>query len=94
MKTLFEWDERKAKENLRKHKVSFAEAVTVFSDPLSVTISDPEHSTGEQRYIDLGTSDRNRVLVVVYTERAKAIRLISARKATRAERKQYEEENS
>jgi len=94
MKTLFEWDERKAKENLRKHKVSFAEAVTVFSDPLSVTIPDPEHSTGEQRYIDLGTSDRNRVLVVVYTERAKAIRLISARKATRAERKQYEEENS
>lgn len=93
MKTLFEWDERKAKENLRKHKVSFAEAVTVFSDPLSVTIPDPEHSTGEQRYIDLGTSDRNRVLVVVYTERAKAIRLISARKATRAERKQYEEEN-
>ena len=94
MKTLFEWDERKAKENLRKHKVSFAEAVTVFSDPLSVTIPDPEHLTGEQRYIDLGTSDRNRVLVVVYTERAKAIRLISARKATRAERKQYEEENS
>ncbi len=94
MKTLFEWDERKAKENLRKHKVSFAEAVTVFSDPLSVTIPDPEHSTGEQRYIDLGTSDKNRVLVVVYTERAKAIRLIGARKATRAERKQYEEENS
>jgi uncharacterized protein len=94
MKTLFEWDERKAKENLRKHKVSFAEAATVFSDPLSVTIPDPEHSIGEQRYIDLGTSDRNHVLVVVYTERAKAIRLISARKATRTERKQYEKENS
>ncbi len=93
MKTLFEWDRHKAKANLRKHGVSFEEAQTVFTDPLSITLPDPDHSEDEERFIDLGMSDNRRVLVVVYTERGQRIRLISAYKATRAERKQYEEED-
>ena len=94
MQTLFEWDEHKAKINLRKHGVSFEEAQTVFTDPLSITLSDPDHSEDEERFIDVGMSNNRRVLVVVYTERGKRIRLISAYKATRAERKQYEEEDT
>lgn len=93
MKLNFEWDETKAKENLKNHKVSFDEAITVFSDPFSITISDPDHSENEQRYIDIGTSSRGRVLVVVYTERKGNVRLISCRKATRGERGIYEEGN-
>ncbi|HEX3035863.1 MAG TPA: BrnT family toxin [Thermodesulfobacteriota bacterium] len=91
MKLNFEWDEKKAKANFRKHKVSFDEAVTVFSDPFSITISDPDHSADEERYIDIGYSDKGRLLVVVYTERGPNIRIISCRKATRKEQRSYEE---
>ena len=88
---VFEWDENKEKANLRKHKVSFAEGESVFSDMLSVTIPDPDHSIEENRFIDIGISDKNRVLVVVYTEREERIRIVSVRKATKAERKIYEQ---
>ena len=88
----FEWDAEKAKANLTKHGVSFAEAVTVFGDPLSMNMPDPDHSEGEHRFIVLGLSDRYRLLVVSYTDRPPRTRIISARLATRHERKQYEEE--
>lgn len=88
----FEWDEEKARENYRKHKVRFEEGMTVFSDPLAITIDDPEHSGDEQRYIDIGASAKRRVLVVSYTERGSRIRIISCRKATAVERRQYEED--
>jgi uncharacterized DUF497 family protein len=88
----FEWDPEKAKANLTKHGVSFAEAVTVFGDPLSMNMPDPDHSEGEHRFIVLGLSDRYRLLVVSYTDRPPRTRIISARLATRHERKQYEEE--
>jgi uncharacterized DUF497 family protein len=87
----FEWDKRKAESNLKAHGVSFHEATTVFADPLSITISDPDHSSVEMRFLDLGLSYLGRVLVVSYTERGSKIRLISARLATRNERKRYEE---
>ncbi|MDO9026828.1 MAG: BrnT family toxin [bacterium] len=90
MKLNFEWDEEKAKTNIKKHGVSFDEATTVFLDPFSITIPDPNHSVDEQRYISMGNSDTGRVLVVVYTERRLSIRIISCRKATPMERKQYE----
>jgi len=93
MKLNFEWDEEKAKANLKKHRVGFDEATTVFLDPFSITIPDPDHSEDEQRYIDIGSSDKDRVLVVVYTERGTTIRIISCRKATVSERKIYEEGN-
>ena len=89
----FEWDKRKAAGNLKKHKVSFDEARTVFSDPFSITIDDPEHSADEFRFIDIGSSSDGTILVVSYTERNK-IRLISARKATKTERKTYDEEKN
>jgi uncharacterized protein len=91
MKQNFEWDEEKAKANLKKHRVGFDEATTVFLDPFSITIFDPDHSENEQRYIDIGSSGKNRVLVVVYTERGTNIRIISCRKATSLERKLYKE---
>ncbi len=91
MKLSFEWDEEKAKANLKKHKVSFDEAATVFTDPFPITIPDPDHSVVEQRYVDIGASDMGHVLVVVYTERGANIRIISCRKATSSERKLYEE---
>jgi uncharacterized DUF497 family protein len=93
METLFEWGEAKAKTNLRKHGVSFDEAQTVFTDPLAMTIPDPDHSADEARFIIIGESDKKRILVVAHTERKKKIRLISARKATRSEREKYEEED-
>ena len=86
----FEWDGEKTKANLKKHRVSFEEAATVFGGPFSMTISDPDHSAEEQRYIDIGTSDKGRILVVVYTERGTTIRIISCRKATPTERRRYE----
>ena len=86
----FEWDRDKAAKNLKKHRVSFDEAVTIFYDPLSATFDDPDHSVGEQRFISLGHSSRGRLLVVSYTERRAAIRLISARPATVRERKRHE----
>ena len=89
----FEWDDAKARTNVTKHGVSFEEASTVFADALSITIPDPAHSQTEDRFIILGRSHRERLLVVVHTERSDKIRLISARRASRAERKQYEENN-
>ncbi len=91
MGLLFEWDERKAKQNLGKYGVSFEEASTVFGDTLSVTIDDPLHSMREQRCVTLGHSTKQRLLVVVHTSRRGRIRLISARVATRHERNTYEE---
>ncbi len=88
---VFEWDENKEKSNRQKHKVGFAEGESVFSDSFSITISDPDHSLEERRFIDIGMSDKNRVLVVVYVERGERIRIISVRKATTAERKIYEQ---
>jgi len=88
----FEWDAPKAAENRRKHGVSFEDAVTAFADPLGVTVTDPDHSSpAERRYILIGRSARGRLLVVSHAERGTAIRIISARPATRREREQYEE---
>jgi hypothetical protein len=89
----FEWDPAKAELNLKEHGISFDEATTVFRDTLSITISDPDHSDSEDRFIDIGMSHRMQLLVVSYTERKDKIRIISARRATRAERKNYEETN-
>jgi uncharacterized DUF497 family protein len=91
MQLIFEWDQNKARTNLVKHGVSFAEAATVFADPLSRTIPDPDHSQAEDRWIVLGQTNQKKLLVVVYTERGDNIRMISARRASRRERKQYEE---
>jgi uncharacterized DUF497 family protein len=91
MSLTFEWDEQKAEQNLRKHQVDFEEAKTVFGDPYAITISDPQHSASESRHIDIGHSSRRRLLVVVYTERGPNIRIISCRRATRSERRIYEE---
>jgi hypothetical protein len=85
-----EWDVNKAKGNLHKHGVSFEEAGTVFDDPLSVTVDDPEHSTVESRYVTIGTSNRTRLVVVSHCDRNSRIRLISARCATKTERSDYE----
>ena len=90
---IFEWDPAKAESNWRKHGVTFDEAATVFGDPLSVLMPDPDHSLGEQRFVLLGTSSRPRLLVVAFVERKQRTRLISARKATRGERTRYEEED-
>ena len=87
----FEWDESKAQENEEKHGVSFEEAKTVFNDPFSITIYDPDHSEDEDRYLDMGSSVNGRVLVVSYTERKNSIRIISSREATRREQRNYEE---
>ncbi|HVM73222.1 MAG TPA: BrnT family toxin [Anaerolineales bacterium] len=92
MAILFEWDEKKAKANLQKHKVDFSDAKSVFGDPFSITIDDPDHSGQEQRFIDVGKSMRGNLLVVVYTERENRIRIINCRRATPAERKKYEEQ--
>jgi uncharacterized DUF497 family protein len=86
----FEWDPRKAKRNSEKHGVSFDEAVTVLYDPLSATFDDPDHSVGEQRYVTVGFSSRDRLLVVSHSDRVEAVRIISARCATPQERKRHE----
>ena len=86
----FEWDLAKAESNIEKHGVSFAEAMTVFGDPLEVTITDPDHSEGEFRFLSLGRSVHARLLVVAYTERDGRVRLISAREAVPRERRKYE----
>jgi hypothetical protein len=87
----FAWDARKAAENERKHGVSFSEAETVFSDEHALLIDDPDHSESEDRFILLGLSAKLRILVVVHTyrETERVIRIMSARKATRAERDIY-----
>lgn len=87
-----EWDEEKNRINQRDHRVSFEEAATIFGDPLEITIDDPDHSRFESRFISIGESSNGRLLVVAYTERGDTIRLISARKPTRRERKIYEED--
>ena len=91
MGLVFEWDERKAQQNFRKHDVTFEEATTIFGDPLSLTIDDPLHSKGEHRFVTIGQSVHLRTLVVAHTDRGNHIRVISARVATRKEREQYEE---
>jgi uncharacterized protein len=88
---LFEWDPAKAEANLEKHDVGFDEAATVFGDPLALLMPDPDHSVGEDRYVLLGLSRRSRLLVVAFAERPPRTRLISARLATREERRRYEE---
>ncbi len=87
----FEWDEKKAADNLADHGVSFEEAKTVFDDQLYVDFYDPDHSFGEHRFIIMGESRQGRLLLVSYTERGENIRLISARELTPAERRQYEQ---
>ena len=87
----FEWDRPKAVANGRKHGVTFDEAATVFLDELAVSGADPDHSVGKARYITFGTSSLGRLLAVSHTHRSGAIRIISARRVTRAERKIYEE---
>ena len=87
----FHWDPHKARANLKKHGVSFEEAATVFGDPLGYIVPDPRHSHEEERSVLLGRSVRSRVIAVMFTERGDSIRLISARPATRRERRDYEE---
>jgi hypothetical protein len=86
----FEWDPEKAVENLQKHGVGFSEASTIFGDPFEVTISDPDHSEGETRFLSLGQSTETQLLVVAYTEREGKIRIIHARVASPKERRAYE----
>ena len=87
----FEWDSRKAQANLRKHGVSFSEAATAFKDPLSITVVDPDHSIREGRFILIGRSRQQHLVVAVHIERDETIRIISARHANRREREAYEE---
>lgn len=89
---LFEWDENKAASNLKKHRVSFDEAVTVFYDPLAATFADPEHSPEESRLITVGYSANDRLLVVSHVEKSDATRIIRARCATRREKNRHEDE--
>jgi len=86
----FEWDQAKAAANLEKHGVSFPEATTVFGDPFELTIPDPDHSVREQRFLSLGLSAENRVLLVSYTERGNTVRIIHARAAAPKERRTYD----
>jgi hypothetical protein len=89
----FEWDLKKEKKNREKHDVGFSEASTVFVDPLELTIADPDHSLGEYRFISIGRTESGRLLVVSYTERHEnRIRIISARRASKAEQKYYEQD--
>ena len=88
----FEWDRVKEESNRKKHDVSFAEAATVFGDPLSISIPDPMHSESEHRFVPVGASVRGRLLVVTHAERGNNIRIIGARLAMRRERRTYEED--
>jgi len=87
----FEWDEKKAQSNLRKHGISFEEATTAFGDTLSITIDDPLHSQDEDRLILIGLSEALKTLVVVHVEKRDTVRIISARKASKNEKQFYEE---
>ena len=89
---VFEWDARKASENLRRHRVTFQEAASVFHDPLAVAFPDPDHSLEEDRYITIGMSSAGRLLLVPHAHRGDHIRIISARRITRLERIHYEQE--
>lgn len=88
---IFDWHLEKAAANLRKHGISFHEAATVFGDPLSTTFPDPDHSICERRYITMGMSAAGRVLVIAHADEGETVRIISARRATRRERRFYEE---
>ena len=88
---IFEWDPQKAELNATRHGISFEEAATAFGDPLSITIVDPDHSESEQRYVLVGLTSSRRLVVVVHTDRADRTRIISARPATRRERRTYEQ---
>ena len=90
----FEWDPQKAAKNFAKHGVSFEEAESVFGDPLGRITDDLRHSVGEERYVLLGVSHAQRLLAVMFAERGEAIRLISARRATPRERRDYEQGTS
>jgi hypothetical protein len=92
MELQFQWDPKKARANLNRHGVSFEEARTVFADPLFLIVQDPDHSIGERRFIIIGESESRRLLVVAYTGADELIRLISAREATRKERRAYEDD--
>ncbi len=87
----FEWDDAKAESNEQKHGVSFVEAMTIFADTLSLTGYDPDHSDDEDRYVTMGLSATGRLLIVAHTDRDQKVRLISARQASRAERRDYED---
>ena len=89
----FEWDQNKAAHNLAKHGVSFEEAATLFGDPLAITFFDPDHSNDEDRFLTFGYASNGVLLVVSHTDRGDATRIISARRATRRERKIYESES-
>lgn len=89
----FEWDPKKAAGNYKKHKVSFAEAATVFQDPLAVTFDDPDHSADEHRYIPIGHSSADRLLFVAHADAVDTVRIISARRATRKETHEYQEDS-
>ena len=89
----YEWDAEKAKVNRRKHRISFEDAATVFLDPLALTFPDPDHSSGEEREITIGRTTRQQIVFVSHRPRGGRVRIISARKITRGERKQYEEGN-
>lgn len=91
MQYTFEWDAEKARQNVDKHGISFEEAVTAFGDPLSLTVSDPDHSDSEERQLLLGMSRRSRLVVVAFTERGDRLRIITARLASRREKRKYEE---
>ena len=91
MSLQFEWDEKKAKINKRKHGITFEEATTAFADELSITIDDPLHSDDEDRLVLIGQSKAFKTLIVIHVEKRESIRVISARKATKHEQKFYEE---
>ena len=91
MNLRFEWDARKALTNQVKHGVSFEEAMSVFSDPLARIFDDPDHSVAESREIIIGLSQNQRLLIVCFTEPSNTVRILSARKATKNERQDYEE---
>jgi uncharacterized DUF497 family protein len=87
----FEWDARKAAANFKKHRVAFSDAASVFLDPLAKTFPDPDHSLDEHREITIGHTIKRELVFVAHCQRGERIRIVSARLATRAERKQYEE---
>ena len=89
----FEWDPKKAAMNLRKHRVSFEEAASVFNDEFATVYEDPDHSQHERMYLSIGASARGRLLIIAYSYRGVRIRIISARQVTKQEREMYEEED-
>ena len=88
----FQWEPKQAEHNLKKHRVTFEDASTVFGDPLAATVPDPRHSVEENRFVTMGHSTENRLVVVAHVDRSEQVRIISARLATRRERRKYESE--